>query len=147
MNQPEPPPAGVEVAPGVRIIPSALHFSFSRSGGPGGQNVNKVNSKAELRLRPELLLGISSTTLERLKFQQARHMLLSGEMQIVCDEERSQERNRQRALERLREMLVKAQTQPKIRRKTKPTRGSKEDRIKAKKVRSAIKQQRSAKFE
>ncbi|HYF49868.1 MAG TPA: peptide chain release factor-like protein, partial [Planctomycetota bacterium] len=51
------PPPGIEVAPGVRIAPGDLDFSFSRSGGPGGQNVNKVSTKVELRFRPEKLIG------------------------------------------------------------------------------------------
>jgi len=74
-------------------------------------------------------------------------MLLSGEMQIISDEERSQERNRQRALERLREMIVRALAEPKVWRKTKPTRSSKEQRLKSKKARSAIKQQRAQRFD
>jgi ribosome-associated protein len=146
MDAPQPPP-GIEVAPGVRIAPGELHFSFSRSGGPGGQNVNKVSTKVELRLHLAALKGLSPRALERLKFQQARRLLLSGEMQIICDEERSQERNRQGALERLREMIVHAQIEPKPRRKTKPTRGSKEDRLKSKHARSEIKKQRSRNFE
>src|SRR3982751_4391231 len=142
-----PQPSGIEVAPGVHITPFELHWNFSRSGGPGGQNVNKVNSKVELRLYPGSLKGISHGALERLKFQQARLMLLSGEMQIICDEERSQERNRQGALDRLRSMIVTAMVEPKPRRKTKPTRGSKENRLKTKRARSEIKKQRSRNYE
>lgn len=145
MDAPLPP--GIEVAPGVRIAPGELHYSFSRSGGPGGQNVNKVNSKAELRFRLDALQGLSWRAMDRLKNQQSRMVLASGEMQIVCDEERSQERNRQRTLERLREMIVHAQIEPKVRRKTRPTRGSKEDRLKSKRARSEIKQQRSRHFD
>ena len=129
----------IEVAPGVSIAPDELRFSFSRSGGPGGQNVNKVSTKAELRLNLSELQGLSWRALDRLKAQQARFVLASGELQIFCNEERSQERNRQRTLERLREMLVSAQVEPKIRRKTRPTRGSKEDRLKGKRVRCEIK--------
>jgi ribosome-associated protein len=132
----------IEVAPGVMIAPDELHFSFSRSGGPGGQNVNKVNSKAELRLNLSALQGLSWRALDRLKQQYGRYVLASGELQIFCHEERSQERNRQKTLERLREMLVEAKVEPKIRRKTRPTKGSKEDRLKSKRVRSEIKQAR-----
>jgi ribosome-associated protein len=140
-----PPPSGVEVAPGVRITEGELRFSFSRSGGPGGQNVNKLNTKAELRVNPAALRGISARALERLR--NASRLTAEGDLQIINDEDRSQERNRQNCLRRLREMIVAAQYEPKVRRKTRPTRSSKERRLESKRAHSEIKRQRRSRYE
>jgi ribosome-associated protein len=137
------PMGGVEIGPGVHVPAGVLRFAFSRSSGPGGQNVNKRSTKAELRaemmqLRPHM----RSDAWERL-CQQARGMITDeGELLIVCDEHRSQGRNRDECLTRLRTLVIAAQAVPKVRRKTKPSRGSKERRLEAKRVRSQVKARR-----
>ncbi len=70
----------VQLAAGVSARADDLQFHFARSGGPGGQNVNKVNTKAELRLRPEVLQGLTGSALHRLTTQQANRMTVEGEL-------------------------------------------------------------------
>jgi len=151
MNEVDPiptnEPGGLDVAPGVRIARAELRWHFARSGGPGGQNVNKVNTKAELRVRPEALLGLASRALWRLKEQNANRLTHDGDLLLSADDSRSQERNRQSCLERLREMIVVAQVEPKPRRKTKPSRSSKERRLNEKRAHSEKKRTRSGPFE
>ncbi len=130
------------ISPSITIAESALHFRFSRSGGPGGQNVNKLNTKAELRLRPEDLQGLHPRGLTRLKATAKQYLLASGEVQIVLNTERTQEGNRRACLKRLCAIVIAAEREPKRRYKTRPTRGSVERRIQEKTSRSQIKRQR-----
>ncbi|MGQ0629371.1 MAG: alternative ribosome rescue aminoacyl-tRNA hydrolase ArfB [Phycisphaerales bacterium] len=137
-----PEPGGsVAVAPGVRVDSAALRFAFSRSSGPGGQNVNKRSTKAELRVRP-WALPLSESVLRRLLEGVQGFMTDDGDLLIVCDEHRSQGQNKDGCLERLRAMIVRAQAVPKRRIKTRPTRGSKERRIADKKARGETKRDR-----
>jgi ribosome-associated protein len=129
------------IAPGVYVPESALEFSFSSSSGPGGQNVNKRATKATLRLGL-LNLPIPGDALERLRGLGSHFITGEGELLIQCDEHRSQERNREGCLERLRELLVAALRRPKVRRATRPTRGSKERRLTEKKQRGETKRRR-----
>src|SRR6185369_3983386 len=96
---------GTTLAPGVWAEASALRFHFARSGGPGGQNVNKVNSKAELRVKPEDLQGLPGAALHRLTTTQANRMTAEGDLMIVADSSRSQFANRQACLDKLREYV------------------------------------------
>jgi ribosome-associated protein len=132
----------IELAGGVWIGRGDAHFAFSRSGGPGGQNVNKVNTKAELRVRPEALQGIPPPALTRLRAGNASRITSEGELLLVCESSRSQEQNRAECVEKLRRIVVQALIEPKVRRKTRPTRASRERRLDFKKTRSAKKQQR-----
>lgn len=132
----------VQLAAGVSARADDLQFHFARSGGPGGQNVNKVNTKAELRLRPEVLQGLTGSALHRLTTQQANRMTVEGELLIVADSARSQFANRQACLEKLREYVEAAVKEPKVRRKTRPSAGSRQERLDSKKARSKIKAQR-----
>ena len=136
-----PPGEAVDVAPGVRVAVSALRFAYSRSGGPGGQNVNKVSTKAELRVAIDDL-PISSRARARLATLAGRRLTETGELILVSESERSQSGNRAACVAKLREMLVQALVEPKVRRKTKPSKGSKERRLKEKKARGAIKRGR-----
>ena len=137
----EPAPGGVEIAPGVRIAPAALTFSFVASAGPGGQNVNKKATKAELRLRLSDI-PLHHEALARLASIAGSHLTVAGEIVITADEHRSQGRNRDECLDRLRDMIVRARVRPKTRRATRPTRGSRERRLSEKKSRSDIKSRR-----
>ena len=132
---------GVELAPGVRVPESALRWQFARSSGPGGQNVNKVNSKAELWL-PLDSLALSDRAMARLRALAGRRLTSGGEIHISADTERTQEANRAAVLDRLRELLVEAMHEPKLRRKTKPTRASKQRRLESKRRRSQVKARR-----
>ncbi len=132
----------VEVGPGIYLSRSAMRFQFARSGGPGGQNVNKLNTKAELWVRPEDLRGMHPEAVGRLRDLAGRKLTKAGEINLVAETERTQEGNRGEVMERLRELVVRAMHRPKIRRKTKPTKGSKERRLEGKKRRGEIKARR-----
>jgi len=133
----------MELIPGVRIAEAHLRFTFSRSGGPGGQNVNKVNTKATLRVRLDDLSGLTPAARERLQAGLAGRLTSQGEVLIASDVERSQAANRAACLERLRAALLRAVREPKPRRPTRPTGSSRQRRLETKKARSRIKAQRS----
>jgi ribosome-associated protein len=133
--------ARVELAPGVLVDEGVLSWAFSRSSGPGGQNVNKVNTRAELRV-PIARLPMKDWARERLAMLAAGRIVGDGEIQIVSQEERSQSGNKALCLSKLRQLLVAAMARPKVRRPTKPTRGSKERRLTEKRTRSDIKRGR-----
>ena len=132
----------MELAPGVVVPASAVEFSFVASGGPGGQNVNKRATKAELRVRLTDL-PIPGDARARLEELAGRRVSESGEIVIAADEYRSQGRNRAACLERLRELIVRAMVRPKRRRATRPSRGSVERRLEGKRTRSAVKRGRA----
>lgn len=136
------PPPGIEVAPRVRVAESAMRWQYARSSGPGGQNVNKVNTKAELWVPIAALTGLGERALGRLRAVGGRRLTAAGEIHIASDTERTQEANRAAVLQRLRELLVEAMHEPKVRRKTKPSRGAKLRRLESKKRRSQIKANR-----
>ncbi|MDR0442027.1 MAG: aminoacyl-tRNA hydrolase [Treponema sp.] len=118
--------------------------SFSRSGGPGGQNVNKVSTKVTLRLRLADLAGLSETELERAKSVLGNRITNEGEIVIASDEERSQRTNLERAYSRMEALIVSAGKLPKRRRPTKPSKAAKEKRLQAKKRQSQKKAERTA---
>jgi ribosome-associated protein len=130
------------IAPGVSFVPGALRFQFSRGGGPGGQNVNKVNTKAELWLELRGVIGMRPSALARLAALAGSNFTLAGEVHLVSTIHRTQERNRQEALEKLREMILKAMVEPKRRRKTRPTQASRRRRLEGKRHRGEIKTNR-----
>ncbi len=138
----EDQPGGIQIAPNVRV--AQLQFRAARGGGPGGQNVNKVNTKMELRLPLEQLSALSGTVMGRLRQLAGRKINDAGELIITSQEHRSQEGNRRAILERLRQMLIEAQAVPKRRRKTKPTASSRRKRLEGKKQRGQIKHNRGS---
>lgn len=133
---------GVRLAPGVVVREEALRFSFTTSSGPGGQNVNKRATRAELRVRlADLPLPADAAV--RLRDALGWRCTAEGELIIDADEHRSQGRNREACVERLGELVRAALVRPKIRRKTKPSRSAKARRVDEKKRRGAIKKRRS----
>jgi ribosome-associated protein len=144
-ESPPPVPAtpdGVELAPGVRAPESAVRFQFARSGGPGGQNVNKLNTKAELWVRLDAITGLTPRAMARLRDLAGRRVTDAGEIHISAETERRQQANRAAALERLRELIVTAMREPKVRRRTRPSRAAKQRRLESKRRRSDIKSNR-----
>ena len=131
----------IEVAPGVRVPEAALRFSYTTSRGPGGQNVNRRATRAELRVQIEDL-GLSQRARRRLEDLAGARLTDAGELIIASDEKRSQRQNREICLVRLRELIVRARALPKPRKPTRPSRGAVERRIKEKKQRGEIKKRR-----
>ncbi|HEV8292729.1 MAG TPA: alternative ribosome rescue aminoacyl-tRNA hydrolase ArfB [Tepidisphaeraceae bacterium] len=137
----------IEVGPGVFLPGWAMRFQFARSGGPGGQNVNKLNTKAELWVRPANLRGMHPEAIVRLRNLAGKRLTKEGEIHIVAETARTQEQNRAAVMEKLRELIVAAVHKPKIRRKTKPGRGARERRLESKKRRGEIKARRRGPLE
>jgi len=106
-----------------------LSFTFVRATGPGGQNVNKVSSAAQLRFDLAGTTILDMATKARLRALAGRRVTSAGEILIMARTQRTQEGNRRAALERLNELISRALTLPKTRRATRPTRGSNERRI------------------
>lgn len=137
-------PGGVEIAPNVYLPESELRFSFSRSSGPGGQNVNKVSTKARLEVTfIALKIAIGEIFFHRLLDALGpAHIVEQSHVVIVADASRSQVANRQACMDKLRQWVLEAKKPRKNRRATKPTRGSKLRRLDAKKQRGQRKSQR-----
>ncbi len=128
---------------GALVVPAAaLSWRFSRSSGPGGQGVNTADSRVELSVAPLELPGLGDTQRQRLAARLAGR-LVDGVLTVAASEHRQQLRNRQAARERLAAVLRAALAPPPAaRRRTRPTRGSQERRIQAKKQRGELKKQR-----
>jgi ribosome-associated protein len=139
-----PKPPGIELAPRVIVPEAAVRFAFSRSSGPGGQNVNKLSTKATLRVPMAAIEErIGPVNAQRLRLLLGPSRLTAdGEVLINAEESRSQHANKQAALDRLRALLIEATRPRRVRRKTKPSRGSRERRIESKKQRGATKRAR-----
>ncbi|MHC4995667.1 MAG: alternative ribosome rescue aminoacyl-tRNA hydrolase ArfB [Planctomycetota bacterium] len=134
----------VSVAPGVDLPADIVRFSFDRSRGPGGQNVNKLNTRATLTVDlTDLAKYLDLPTLTRLRHLAGARLTDDDRLILRCETSRSQLANRRECVEKLRQLIVQAMARPKRRRPTKPSRAAKERRLKAKKVRSDIKRQRS----
>ena len=123
----------------ITIADWELSESFSRSSGPGGQNVNKVSTAVELRFEAERSPHFSTTQKARLKRLAGRRWTTEGAIVIRAEETRSQARNRELAEARLVEMILAALIAPKRRIATKPTYGSTQRRLVAKSVRADVK--------
>lgn len=124
----------------IQIAESELDFSYSRSSGPGGQNVNKVNSKALLRWRPDSLpYDIKFRFLQKF----GSRLTAEGEILITSDRHRDRLRNQADCLEKLKAMLLEVENPPKHRKKTKPTRASKIKRTTSKRLHGEKKKLRS----
>jgi ribosome-associated protein len=131
----------------ISIPLTELNFSFARSGGPGGQNVNKVNTKATLRWAitdsPSLPEGVRERFLEKYK----RRITNEGELVLSSQRFRDQGRNVADCLEKLRQLLLEVATAPRPRKKTKPSRAARERRLNEKQQRSQKKQRRRVRFD
>jgi ribosome-associated protein len=127
----------------ISIDDDELSWEFVRSSGPGGQNVNKVATAVQLRFDVQASPGLSPEVKSRISRLAGRRMTSDGVLIISAQRFRSQERNRQDALEKLVALVREAAVPPRRRIKTAPTKASREERIRAKKIRGERKGQRS----
>jgi ribosome-associated protein len=165
-------PDDLRICPSLTIPADLLHFTFARSSGPGGQNVNKLATRAQLRVPLAALATLVSPTprppvpassetpafrrsaeardrslppssfAHRLAQFAGSHLTPSGDILITADESRSQRQNRQACLDRLHELLLRALHKPRPRRPTRPSKGSRQRRLSAKRLRGQAKQAR-----
>ncbi|HEX3774277.1 MAG TPA: alternative ribosome rescue aminoacyl-tRNA hydrolase ArfB [Polyangiaceae bacterium] len=125
------------------VIPEAeLRWTAVRSSGPGGQNVNKVSSKIDLRFEFELSAALSDEVKARLRTRLRSHLDAAGRIQIVSQLTRNQKDNLEDAREKLAAWIRTALKTPKKRRKTKPSRAKKAARVAEKRVHAKKKQSR-----
>ena len=129
----------LRVTPDIAIEDWELTEQFTRSSGPGGQNVNKVSTAVELRFEAARSPNLPQPVKTRLKRLAGRRWTQDGALVIRAEDTRSQARNREIARERLVEMVRKALIAPKTRRPTRPTLASKRRRLEAKAQRGQVK--------
>jgi ribosome-associated protein len=120
------------IRPGIVVPSSAMTVSAVRSSGPGGQNVNKVSSKIDLRVDLACVTGLSADARERLLTLAARRLDGEGRLHVTSQRTRDQAKNLDDALEKVRSLIALALVLPVRRRPTRPTRGSVERRLTAK---------------
>jgi ribosome-associated protein len=130
------------VCAGVTVPGAAMALRATRSSGPGGQNVNKVSSKVELRVDLSRIEGLDFFARERLRALAAGSLDADGWLLVTSQRTRDQRQNIDDAQEKVRVLVLKALVRPKARRKTRPTRGSVERRIDDKKRRARVKEGR-----
>ncbi len=133
----------IEITPSLHIDERELQIDFVRAAGPGGQNVNKVATAAQLRFDVRAS-SLPEEGKERLLQIAGKRISKEGVLLIEAKRFRTQEQNREDAIQRFVELVRKSLVKPKRRRKTKPTPASKEERLKEKKRRAEIKKMRQA---
>ena len=135
----------IEITTGVEIPDGELEFVASRSGGPGGQNVNKVSSRITLRFDLERTSALNPEHQRRIRAKLSSRISKDGVLQVSSQRTRSQDLNREDAVARFTELLRAALREEKPRVKTRASRLSKEERLREKKIRTQVKQARSNK--
>jgi ribosome-associated protein len=133
----------ITAPPGVLVPPAALAVHAVRSGGPGGQNVNKVASKILLEVDLAKVEGLDELARRRLATLAGRRLGKDGVLRITAQESRDRFRNLATAREKARDLLEKAQRAPRPRRATRPSKAAKERRLEGKRVTAAHKARRA----
>lgn len=132
----------LEVTKNIRISLREFDFTFARSGGPGGQNVNKVNSKAVMFWTIEESEGVPESVKKRFIEAYAKRLSAEGVLVLQSDRFRDQKRNMSDCLTKLSEMLLTVATPPKRRKPTKPSKAAKRRRVDNKKKQGEKKERR-----
>ncbi len=130
------------ITPTIALVESEIQLDFARASGPGGQNVNKVATAVQLRFDVRNSPSLPDDVRERLVHLAGKRMTEDGVLVIDARRFRTQERNRQDAIDRLVALIERAARKPSVRRETKPTAASKRRRLEAKRRRSEKKQTR-----
>jgi len=133
----------IAIMAGVEIPENELAFVASRSGGPGGQNVNKVSSRVTLRFDLERTSALTAEQQQQVRGKLSSRISKEGVLQISSQRTRSQDLNREDVVARFIELLRVALHEEKARVKTKATRSSREERLKEKRIRTSVKQSRT----
>jgi ribosome-associated protein len=130
------------VKPPPELPEQDLHFQFVRASGPGGQNVNKVATAAQLRFDLAGTVALTGAVKARLRALAGHRLTADGAVLIVARNHRTQEGNRREALQRLADLVARASVEPIVRRATRPTRASRQRRLEVKRERKRTKQLR-----
>ncbi len=128
-------------------LPKALTWSYTTARGPGGQHVNKASTAAMLRISVARIRGLDEAAMARLLARAGSALVGENELLFRCDLHRSQLQNKDACMARLVALVQAASVKPKVRKKTKPTRGSVERRLDSKKRDSGLKRERNWKQE
>jgi ribosome-associated protein len=137
----------LDISPSLSISENEIQFDFIRASGPGGQNVNKVASAVQLRFDVKNSPSLPEVVKQRLTKLAPKRITAEGVLIIEAKRYRSQEQNREDAVQRLVHLLQQAEYEPKPRRKTKPSQTAREARLRTKKLKGEIKRLRSTKVE
>lgn len=132
----------IEINERVTIDEAEIQFDFIRASGPGGQNVNKVSSGVQLRYDVKNSPSLPEEVRKRLMHQAHNRITQEGILIVEAKQYRTQEQNRQAAIERLVELIRQASKKPKIRKRTKPSKAAKRKRLEEKRRRGQIKRLR-----
>jgi ribosome-associated protein len=134
----------IRVSPEVTVPASAVSFRATRSAGPGGQNVNKVASKVELRVDLDGIVGLTPAARDRLKTLSAGRRDRDGRLVVTSQRTRDQHRNLEDAREKVKDVVARALVTPRRRRATRVSANAVERRLTGKKILSSRKKQRAA---
>lgn len=132
----------LRVGPRLELPAAEFTLRFSRSSGPGGQNVNKVETRVELRFDVTGSATLSDAQKERIALQLASRLTRSGELIVAAEDHRERARNLEQARLRMADLLARALEVPRKRKATKPTRGSQKRRLEAKRQHGERKRER-----